>query len=114
MKDDQISQEKCITSSFNLGGDTPYSIMFGPDISKNKTGVYWDSICDHHKSEISYVVLCNVHDKRISRDSADNVHPASPIGRPTKIEKNIFVDESLDSRGSSNIGKNQVASSSDY
>ncbi|GKB01765.1 hypothetical protein Tco_0829809 [Tanacetum coccineum] len=59
------------------------------------------------------MVLCNVHDKRVSRDSADNVHPASPIGGPTKIEKNIFVDESLDSRGSSNIGKNQVAFSSD-
>ncbi|GJR75295.1 myosin-binding protein 1-like protein [Tanacetum coccineum] len=81
--------------------------------AKNKTGVYWDSICDHHKSEISSVVLCNVHDKRVSRDCADNVHPASPIGGSTKNEKNIFVDESLESRGSSNIGKNQVAPSSD-
>ncbi|GJY72546.1 kinesin light chain-related protein 1, partial [Tanacetum coccineum] len=50
---------------------------------------------------------------RVSRDSTDNVHPASPIGGPIKIEKNIFVDESLESYGSSNIGKNQVASSSD-
>nr|GEW75862.1 myosin-binding protein 1-like [Tanacetum cinerariifolium] len=82
-------------------------------LAKNKTGVYWDSICDHHKSEISSVVLCNVHDKRVSRDSADNVHPASPIGGPTKNEKNIFVDESLESHGSSNIGKKQVAPSSD-
>lgn len=82
-------------------------------LAKNKTGVYWDSICDHHKSEISSVVLCNVHDKRVSRDSAKNMLPAISNGGPTKNEKNIFVDESLESCGSCNVGKNHVARSSE-
>lgn len=80
-------------------------------LAKNKTGVYWDSICDHHKSEISSVVLCNVHDKRVSRDAAKSMLPASSNGGPTKNEKNIFVDESLESCGACNVGKNHVAPS---
>ncbi|KAI3681454.1 hypothetical protein L6452_36250 [Arctium lappa] len=34
-------------------------------LAKDKKGIYLDSICNHHKSEISSVVLCRVHDKLI-------------------------------------------------
>lgn len=34
-------------------------------LAKDKKGIYLDSICNHHKSEISSVVLCRAHDKLI-------------------------------------------------
>ncbi|KAI3693845.1 hypothetical protein L1987_76799 [Smallanthus sonchifolius] len=143
-------------------------------LATDKTGIYWDSICNHHKSEISSLVLCHVHgicencllsfankpenkfsdetirllvgkvgssplqncyssDSRIcfccneqyvSRGYVENLLPNSSIrihaseslfvnGEHAKNEKNIFVDDSLESLKSSHIGKNQIAHSSE-
>lgn len=153
-------------------------------LAKDKTGIRWDSICNHHKSEISSVVLCRDHDKLIdvngickscllsfatknknefhdetfrlfvgkmgssplledknhdssgSRicyccneqyDSIDywksllltnliHSHASESLSansEHTKNEKNIFVDESLESFGYSESGKKQMAPSSE-
>ncbi|CAH1448154.1 unnamed protein product [Lactuca virosa] len=79
-------------------------------LSKDKTGIYWDSICNHHKSDLSSLVLRHVHDKNLLPTSS--IHDASESlfenGEHCKNEKNIFVDKSLESCRSSDLQKIQI------
>ncbi|KAI7756850.1 hypothetical protein M8C21_025035, partial [Ambrosia artemisiifolia] len=138
-------------------------------LAKDKTGIYWDSICNHHKSEISSLVMSHVngicenclaknrfsdetsrllvgkmgsgrlqnHDSSgsricfccneqcVSRDDVKNLLPNDLIhshaseslitdDEHAKNEKNIFVDESLESCKSIHIEKNMTAHSSEF
>nr|XP_043619065.1 myosin-binding protein 1-like [Erigeron canadensis] len=151
-------------------------------LARDNKGIHRDSICNHHKSEISSVVLCHVHDRLVdphgicencllsfasnklddetlrllvrnmksdplhkdsnrdsigsricgccndqylSKDYVKNLLSASTAhyddsesllmnGEHAKNEKNIFVDESLESFKSSHIGENHIASSSEF
>ncbi|KAJ0589737.1 putative myosin-binding protein [Helianthus annuus] len=129
-------------------------------LAKDKTGVYWDSFCNHHKSEISSLVItshvngiicenCLVNNRfndetfrlqnhdslgsRIcfccneqygSRDHVKNLLPTNSLhshaseslitnAEHAKNEKNIFVDESLESCISIHSEKNLTARSSE-
>ncbi|KAL7593176.1 hypothetical protein Lser_V15G31886 [Lactuca serriola] len=79
-------------------------------LSKDKAGIYWDSICNHHKSYLSSLVLRHVHDKNLLH--ASSIHDASESlsenGEHCKNEKNIFVDKSLESCRSSDLQKVQI------
>lgn len=79
-------------------------------LSKDKSGIYWDSICNHHKSDLSSVVLRHVHDRNLL--PIDSIHDASESllanSEHSKNEKNIFVDESLESFKSSDLHKIQM------
>lgn len=146
-------------------------------LAKDKTGIYWDSFCNHHKSEISSIVLSHFneicencllsvatktknknrfndetfrllvgkmgssllqnHDslgsrncfccneQYASRDYVKSLLPTDLIhshtseslitnGDHPKNEKNIFVDESVESCKSTHIGKNHISHSSEF
>ncbi|KAL4562914.1 hypothetical protein LXL04_026945 [Taraxacum kok-saghyz] len=85
-------------------------------LAKDKTGIFWDSICNHQKSDLSSLLFRHVHDK--------NLRPTSPIhdasdkslsenNEHSKSEKNIFVDESLKSITSSDLPNIQIDPSSE-
>ncbi|XP_076935835.1 putative myosin-binding protein 6 [Bidens hawaiensis] len=80
-------------------------------LAKDKTGIYWDSICNHHKSEISSLVLSNVNEQTLYANSIHSRASDTLIvnGEHIKNEKNIFVDESLESGKSSRIEKNLIS-----
>ncbi|MFS7931198.1 putative myosin-binding protein [Helianthus anomalus] len=126
-------------------------------LAKDKTGIYWDSFCNHHKSEISSLVIvshvngicgnCLVNSRFIdetfrlqnhdssgsricfccseqygSRDHVKNLLPTNSLhsraseslitnAEHVKNEKNIFVDESLESCVSIHSEKNLTARS---
>ncbi|KAJ0797043.1 putative myosin-binding protein [Helianthus annuus] len=129
-------------------------------LANDKTGIYWDSFCNHHKSEISSLVItshvngiicenCLVNNRfndetfrlqnhdssgsRIcfccneqygSRDHVKNLLPTNSLhshaseslitnAEHAKNEKNIFVDESLESCVSIHSEKNLTARSSE-
>lgn len=172
-----------VASYFQLQGPCLLCSRYDHVLVKDKKGIYWNSICTHHKSEISSVVCCHVHDKLvdargicencllssatknkfsdeayrllvgkvksnplledinrdssgsricfccneeyISRDYAKNLLFTSSIrydasetllmnGEHIKNEKNIFVDESLESFRSSHTGNIQIARSSEF
>ncbi|XP_076899054.1 putative myosin-binding protein 5 [Bidens hawaiensis] len=85
-------------------------------LAKDKTGIYWDSICNHHKSEISSLVLSNVNEKMGSANLIHSHVSESLIinDEHTKNEKNIFVDESLESCKSLHIEKNITTHSPEF
>ncbi|XP_076909423.1 uncharacterized protein LOC143566685 [Bidens hawaiensis] len=87
-------------------------------LAKDKAGIYWDSICNHHKSEISSLVLSNVNEQTLYANSIHSHSRASDAlilnGEHTKNEKNIFVDESLESGKSSHIEKNLISLSPEF
>ncbi|KAI3800857.1 hypothetical protein L1987_28956 [Smallanthus sonchifolius] len=146
-------------------------------LAKDKRGIYWDSICNHHKSEISSLVFSHVngicencllsldtktrnknkfndetfrllaskmgssslqnHDssgsricfccneqyvsgdcvKNLLRTNSMHAHASESLitnGEQAKNEKNIFVDESLESCKSSHAVKNLISHSSEF
>ncbi|KAJ0565395.1 putative myosin-binding protein [Helianthus annuus] len=169
----------CFISKFasycQLQGPCVLCSRYDHVLAKNKTKSYLDSICNHHKSEISSLILCNVrgicencllqlanktkntfdaetvrllvgkmrssplqkrdssdsricfccNERYVSKDYMKNSLPNNSIefhttesllinGEHAKNEKNIFVDESLESSKSSHTGNNQIARSTKF